>query len=206
MTPDSFQWLPFLTFAVVSSITPGPNVVMLASSGSRWGYRKTLPHLVGICFGFPLMLLIIQFSAGKVFSEFPWLYPALTVISLTYILWIAIWIFRMGFHDGLKIKSGLRPMRFHEAVLFQWVNGKAWQMAITIATIYASDNAWIKILGSLSFVVIILTTGSMWIELGKRIAVYLGKASVRKTYYSTLALALLLSTWPQGLSQLFGTR
>src|SRR5437879_777697 len=105
MSVNVFQWGPFLTFAIANSFTPGPNVIMLASSGGAWGLRRTLPHLLGVCFGLPIMLLLVQFGSDRIFKNFPWTLTLLTVLSLTYVSWLAIRIFKMGFAEEIKLKS-----------------------------------------------------------------------------------------------------
>ncbi|MBN8555080.1 MAG: LysE family translocator [Deltaproteobacteria bacterium] len=202
MPDQSFHWVAFLTFVLVQSSTPGPNVIMLAGSGSSWGFKKTIPHLAGVCVGFPIMVLLVQLGAGEVFLKWPWLYSLLTILSLLYVLWLALRIFETGFRGKVEITRSKRPMSFLEAALFQWVNGKAWQIVIMTATLYPSNHLHMKILQALSFLIALIITGSLWIELGKRIARYLQRPLFRKIYYSTLATALLLSTWPRGIQQL----
>lgn len=202
MVQTSFQWGAFLIFAFVQCATPGPNVVLLTGSGSTWGFRRSLPHLLGVCLGFPLMFLIVQLGAGETFRHAPWLFSLLTVLSLLYVVWLALRIFRMGFRENAKVEAGSRPMTFGEAVLFQWVNGKAWQMVLMAATIYPSPDLGTKVSGALVFVVLLLVTGSLWVEVGKRIARFLENPSVRRVYYSVLAASLLVSTVPAGISQL----
>lgn len=202
MSQTSFQWGAFLIFAFVQSATPGPNVVLLTSSGSAWGFKRSVPHLLGICLGFPLMFLIVQVGAGETFRRFPWLLPLLTVLSLAYVLLLAVKIFKLGFRENVRLEPSLRPMTFWEAILFQWVNGKAWQMVLMAATLYPSEDIETKILGALSFVVILAVAGAVWLEIGKRIARFLERELVRKIYYAALAASLLLATVPTGISQL----
>jgi threonine/homoserine/homoserine lactone efflux protein len=202
MPVQAFQWGSFIIFALINSSTPGPNNVMLAGSGSAWGYKRTIPHLLGVALGFPLMLLIVQFGAGIVFAKLPWLYPLLTVLCLAYILWLSYRILKLGWQGDLQIAPTSRPMTFWEAVLFQWVNGKAWQAAITVATIYTADSALLRTLTALAFVGILIFACSMWVETGKMIARYLQNERVRKFYYVFLALALVLSAFPTGIKQL----
>jgi threonine/homoserine/homoserine lactone efflux protein len=197
-----FPWVPFILFAMVNSITPGPNVILLASSGGAWGLKKTLPHLLGVCLGFPLMLLLVLYGSDQVFKRLPWVFSVLTVTSLLYILWLAYRVLKMGFDSELKLKTRTRPMGFTEAILFQWINGKAWQVTIMVSTLYLTTSHVTRILEVLVMVVISFAAGIFWIELGKRIARFLNKPTVRKVYYSVLAIALILSTWPTGIIRL----
>lgn len=202
MVSGSFPWGAFTVFAIVSSTTPGPNVVMLTSSGSAWGFKKSLPLLLGICFGFPLMFLIVQFGANEAFARVPWLFPLLTLLSLIYILWLAVRLFKTGFNGQLELNKSERPFTFMEITLFQWINGKAWQIVISAATIYPSTDSSTKFLTALIFIAVLFVCGSLWIEVGKRISRYLENPTVRKVYYAALAIALILSTVPAGIAQL----
>lgn len=202
MINETFQWMPFLIFAIVSCITPGPNVIMLASSGGAFGTRKTMPHLLGICFGLPVMLLIVMFGAEEVFKNHPWAFSLLTAVSLAYVTWLSWRIFRMGFAKKLVLSARVRPMNFVEAVLYQWVNGKAWQFVLTIATLFSVGTAFARLNQAGVILVITFISGMLWIELGKRIARFLEKPMTQKIYYTTLAIALMLSTWPSGVTAL----
>ncbi len=202
MTNQVFPWATFLVFAVVNCVTPGPNVILLAGSGSKWGFRKSLPAIVGVSIGFPLMLLIVQFGAGHAFAILPWLFPLLTTLSLMYILILSYRMWKLGQSDKRFDDGRVEAVGFFSMVGFQWVNAKAWQMVIMTATIYASDDLEIKLLGSLSFFIILLLSASFWVEIGKRISIYLERPMFRKIYYGCLAGALILSTFPKGLNQL----
>ncbi len=204
MAPISYQWFPFFTFVIVNAFTPGPNVIMLASSGSTFGFRRTLGHLLGVCFGVPLMFLVVVLGSGQIFDAFPWSLNALTVLSLLYVTWLAWRIAQMGFSKEMKLKSRVRPMNFLEGIAFQWVNGKAWQTVLMAATLFAVETFAMRMEQAGVFWIITFAAGILWIELGKRIALYLKRPLVRKIYFLTLALALLATTWPKGVAQLSG--
>ena len=82
-------WLPLLLFAVAGSLTPGPNNIMLAASGVNYGFRRTVPHMIGICIGFPLMFLAVGLGLSRVFEEAPVIHTALKVMGSAYLLWLA---------------------------------------------------------------------------------------------------------------------
>lgn len=124
------------------------------------------------------------------------------MLSLAYVLWLALRILKLGFQINLSIPTPERPMSFTEAALFQWINGKAWQIVLMVATLYPAHQAEVKIMTAVAFIGILIVAGSFWIEAGKRIARYLKQPAIRKAYYLFLALALLLSTIPTGLNQL----
>jgi threonine/homoserine/homoserine lactone efflux protein len=122
--------LSLVGFAFMTTITPGPNNFLLMSSGALFGWRKTLPHILGIQFGFIALLSAFVFGLGLVVADRPWLVTIAKLIGAAWLFWMAIQFFRMAFHLGrskaipvTKVKS--RPFRFYEAALFQWANPKA---------------------------------------------------------------------------------
>lgn len=121
---------PLALFALVSSITPGPNNIMLASSGLTFGFRRTIPHMLGVNLGFTLMLVLVGLGLGTMFQQLPWLYTVLKYAGAMYLLYLAWKIAMSG-----PLESGAqrgRPFTFMQAALFQWVNPKAWVMAVGV--------------------------------------------------------------------------
>lgn len=125
-------------FALVSSITPGPNNMMLMASGANFGLRRTVPHALGVGFGFTLMIVLVGVGLMGLFDLFPVLNLILKIISVAYLLWLA-WKINAGAPSGGDSPRG-RPMSFGQAVLFQRVNPKAWSMALTAIALYAPDR------------------------------------------------------------------
>ena len=120
-------FLPLLAFSVVSSITPGPNVLMIMASSTNYGYARTLPHIFGVALGFPLMMLALGLGLSGIFASHLWVYDALKWLCLPVLLWMAWRIATAGVPQGAEIKSrsrSQRPLRMHEAMLFQWVNAQ----------------------------------------------------------------------------------
>ena len=124
-------------FAFVTSITPGPNNLMLLASGTRFGWRRSLPHLMGISFGFAVMLLLVGLGLGEVFVRLPMLHEVLKWLSLVYLLYLAFKVATAAPPAADGSTSG-RPMGFGAAALFQVVNPKAWAMALTAVTAYGT--------------------------------------------------------------------
>ena len=120
--------LPLALFAFVSSITPGPNNVMLTASGATFGYRRTLPHMLGISAGVAVMLLMVGAGLGTVFETMPVLYSILKYVGAGYLLYLAWRIASANGMDGAAARS--KPFTFLEAAAFQWVNPKAWIMSV----------------------------------------------------------------------------
>ena len=136
MTFDLF--LALLGFALASAGTPGPNNLMLMTSGANYGWWRSLPHICGVWFGFPAMLFCVGLGIMQLFDALPVLEPTLKVISIAYMLWLA-WKITQASAPGNGTTSG-RPLTFLQASAFQWVNPKAWAMATGAITIYAADR------------------------------------------------------------------
>jgi threonine/homoserine/homoserine lactone efflux protein len=125
--------LPFVTYTLVMSITPGPNNVMLTAAGAGFGFRRTLPHLLGICCGFVAQLLAVCAGLGALFDRWPALQSALGWVGAAYLLYLGWQILRRRDAAG---RTGARPITFIEAALFQFLNPKAWVMTVTAATLF----------------------------------------------------------------------
>ena len=120
---------PLMSFAFVSSITPGPNNLMLASSGVAFGMRRSLPHVFGIPVGFAALLVVTGLGVGAVVANVPAAALGLKLFGTLYLAYLT-WIMRHAF-DIDHAQSAARPLRFIEAALFQFANPKAWIMALT---------------------------------------------------------------------------
>ena len=123
-------------FALVSSITPGPNNLMLMASGANYGFRRTLPHMLGVTLGFMLMVLLVGVGLVQVFDAFPVSYQLLKVVSVGYLLYLA-WKIATAAPVNNGSDSEGAPFTFVQAALFQWVNPKAWTMALTATLRFA---------------------------------------------------------------------
>lgn len=122
-------------FAFVMSVTPGPNNMMLLASGAQFGFRRTLPHMVGIVLGMASLLTSVLAGLGALFTVWPMLYTALKVVGGAYLLWLAWKITFAPVEDNetegeTKAQQKIRPMSCLQALLFQFVNPKAWMMSI----------------------------------------------------------------------------
>ena len=120
--------IPIILFCFSTSVTPGPNNIMLMSSGLNYGFKRSVPHLLGINIGFPLMIVAIGLGFGSLFTSFPFIYPVVKALGVSYLLFFA-WKVANAAPSGAKEKTGC-PITFFQAVLFQWVNPKAWVMAM----------------------------------------------------------------------------
>ncbi len=123
--------LALIAYAFVTSITPGPNNLMLLSSGVTYGFVRSIPHMLGIGLGFVLMVILVGLGVGSLLQSNPRFYLAMKVASLIYMLWLAWRIANSGSVSDNHVAADARPMTFLQAALFQWVNPKAWGMALT---------------------------------------------------------------------------
>lgn len=124
--------LPFILFALAGSITPGPNTMISTASGAAYGFARTLPQMLGVALGYPLMLVALGFGLGEIFRQFPWVHEVLRYAGAAFLLYLA---WRIAQASGPERAEAKKPLTFFEAALFQWINPKAWTLAIgTIAT------------------------------------------------------------------------
>lgn len=183
-------------FAFVSSITPGPNNIMLMNSGVNFGFKQTIPHLLGVAIGFTLMIVLVGLGVMQIFDRFPISYEILKVLSIVYLLYLALKIAMSGRtveHKSLKNK----PFTFTQAALFQWVNPKAWTMALTSISIYAPAKSVTAVLFvALIFGLINLPCICSWIALGQKIQILLKSNKQLRVFNITMALLLVMSLYP----------
>ncbi|GGA47419.1 LysE family translocator [Pelagibacterium lentulum] len=123
----------FLLAAVSAFFSPGPNNLMLMTSSAKFGLGRTVPHAMGIIFGFPLMVFVVGLGLGELFVAYPQINIVMRYLAAAYFLWMA-WTM-LGIRIGAASGSE-RPMRFYEAALFQWVNPKAWAMAVSFVALF----------------------------------------------------------------------
>ena len=194
MTLETF--LSLVVFAFVTSVTPGPNNMMLFASGVNFGFRRTLPHMLGIGGGFFSLLLGVGFGLGALLETMPELYTALKVLGGAYLLYIA---FKIGtsrvLPDG---KVGARPMTFWQAASFQWVNPKAWVMAVTAMTLFTDPDRYTLsvMLVGLAFALTNMPSVSTWAGFGTVLRAWLADPVRLKWFNVTMAVLLVASLWP----------
>ena len=133
----SVAFTAILSNSFINSVTPGPNNIMLASSGVKFGFRRTLAHFSGVYFGFLLMLTIVCFGLGEVFTRVPQIQPVLKYVGSAYLLYLAWRIFRSS---SISTATVGKPITFFEAALFQYINPKAWILAGTIPSAFVVDS------------------------------------------------------------------
>lgn len=185
-----------MTFALVMSITPGPNNTMLLASGVNFGFRRTLPHMLGITFGCMIMMIAIALGLGKIFSRVPVLYSAMEVVSVAYLLYLAC---KIAASRGLSVDTANeRPMTFVQAAAFQWVNPKAWMMAVTGVTAFRlNENLLINaLLLTVAFAIVNLPSISVWAAFGLGVRRFLSSPAVLRAFNWIMAALLIASIVP----------
>ncbi|KPM79783.1 LysE family translocator [Pseudoalteromonas sp. UCD-33C] len=189
----SFEILTALAlFALVSSITPGPNNLMLMSSGANFGFKKTTPHLLGVTLGFMLMLVLVGLGIMQLFDLFPPSYLILKVFCIAYLLYLAFKIATSNAQQ--KASSESKPFTFIQAALFQWVNPKAWAMALSAVSLYAPDkNLTSVLIVSLVFGLINLPCVRSWTLLGEKLQHWLASPKRLKAFNYLMAILLIAS-------------
>ena len=130
-------------FAIISSITPGPNNLLLMSSGALFGWRRSLPHLVGVLFGFAILMTSAVFGLGSVVAKWPWLITIVRLAGAAWLAWLAARYLVAGIRGPVALQDTgpvpiSRPFRFYEGVLFQWVNPKALILVLSAAGAYVA--------------------------------------------------------------------
>ncbi|CAG4922207.1 LysE family translocator [Paraburkholderia gardini] len=188
-----------ILFALVTSITPGPNNTMLLASGVNFGFRRTMPHILGISAGVALLMLSVGFGLGEAFRRFPMLYTTLEVASVVYLLYLA---WKIGTSGEIQTRKGeRRPMRFHEAIAFQWINPKAWMMVLTAATTIhlSADFGFNSLMMAVLFYVTGLPCICLWAAFGTSLRRLLSNPRWLRAFNIVMASLLVLSMYPVAL-------
>ncbi|WP_299025732.1 LysE family translocator [uncultured Sulfitobacter sp.] len=182
-------------FAFVSSATPGPNNLMLMASGANFGFRRSIPHMLGISIGFMIMMFAVGAGLVQIFDRFPVIYDVLKIASVIYMLWLA-WKIANAAAITKTAQAGA-PMTFLQAAAFQWVNPKAWAMALTAITVYVGDAAmvWLAV-AAFMFAFVNLPSVSIWTIAGQQMQRFLTNPRRLRAYNWTMAALLIASLYP----------
>ncbi len=190
-------FMALVVFAFVTSITPGPNNLMLLASGVNFGFRRTIPHMLGIGIGFLSLLLGVGYGLGAVLETAPALYVGLKFAGGAYMLYLAYKI-ATSTSVGRVDDESAQPMSFMQAWLFQWVNPKAWVMAVTAMASYTVHDAYsfsVLLIGVV-FAVINVPSVSSWAAFGSLLRQWLEDPVRLKWFNLTMAALLVVSLWP----------
>jgi len=186
------------SFALASTMTPGPNNIMLLSSGLTFGYKRTIPHALGVNIGFPVMVICVGLGIGKLFEVFPFVYTTLKVVGISYLLWMAWHIANTKGSLNEENKND-KPFTFFQAALFQWINPKAWVMAITSTAAFITDHQiasiQVMIISCIYFFCAILSTNS-WSLGGVMLKQFIRNERLVQIFNITMAILIVGSILP----------
>ena len=186
---DPHILLALAGFAFATTWTPGPNNVMLAASGATFGWRATVPHAMGVALGFAVMVFLIALGLGEIFQRSPVLRASLAWAGAAVMLWLA---WRIATAEAAQAQRRSRPLRFHEAAAFQWINPKGWAMAIGASATYArgDDPVFEAGLITAAFVIAGLTSSQTWAAFGAGIGQALGTGARLRAFNMIMGVLL----------------
>ena len=182
--------LPFATYSFVMSITPGPNNVMLTASGANFGFRRTVPHMLGIAAGCAVQMLAVCAGLGALFTKWPMLQTVLQWVGAAYLLWLGWKLVRSG-----EVAEGkaAEPITFFQAAAFQFVNPKAWVMSLSAVALFLP--AGLAVVPAASYlismmVMINLPCIAVWALFGSSLRGLLTRKTPRLAFNISMAVAL----------------
>ncbi|MDR7231039.1 threonine/homoserine/homoserine lactone efflux protein [Caulobacter sp. BE264] len=193
MTPELM--LAYVVFCFATAGTPGPNNMMLLASGANFGFRRTVLHILGISGGLGFMVLAMGLGLGGVFRAYPVLHEILKWVGAAYMLWLA---WKIATSSTVTDRALGKPMTFLQAAAFQWVNPKAWAMALGAVTTYAPENSGWTIVPLLAgtFMLVGAPCSAAWAGFGQGLRPFLDRPAVLRTFNVTMAVLLVASLVP----------
>ena len=189
--------LALAVFCLVTLFTPGPNNLMLMTSGLNFGVRRGVPHLLGVVLGFSLMVLIVGLGLGAIFEAWPLLYLLLKYAGAAYLLYLA-WQIAVSKPAVPSTDSARNPISFLQAAVFQWVNPKAWVMAVGAISTYAAVAPFpfnVIVIAAL-FGVFGLASSGTWLGFGAALQRILKDPRAVRIFNIVMALLLVASLYP----------
>ncbi|MGF1765546.1 LysE family translocator [Aliivibrio kagoshimensis] len=183
-----------LLFACVSTFTPGPNNIMLMTSGANVGFARTIPHMLGVALGFAFMVMLVGIGLVGIFNAYPVSHQILKYVSLAYLIYLAAKIAMSG---RAKEVDDFKPLTFFAAASFQWVNPKGWSMALSAVTLFSSGGAWVELcLIALAFTLANIPSVSFWTFAGQKLQHWLITPLRIRSFNISMAVLLIASTLP----------
>ncbi|HEY2144638.1 MAG TPA: LysE family translocator [Steroidobacteraceae bacterium] len=189
--------LTSIPFMISMGITPGPNNILVASSGVNFGFRATVPHILGVTFGYPFMLLVVGLGLAKIFIAIPMTHLVLKYVCIGYLLYLA-WRIATTSSVG-EARSTQKPMTLLQGAAFQWVNGKGWVVALGVVTTYTAVNQTLPLqIVALSAIALVITVVcvSCWTYFGALLRRYLHTENHRRWFNYSMAALLVVSILP----------
>jgi threonine/homoserine/homoserine lactone efflux protein len=185
-----------IVFCFVSAITPGPNNLMLLTSGVNFGFRRTIPHMLGVGLGFALMVGLVGVGLDVIFSRFPALLPTMRYAGAAYMLWLAAKLAFAGPVGEAEYRGN--PLGFFGAAAFQWINPKAWVIAVSALTAYAVSEDYTRsvVIVALVFGIVTMPCIAAWVSFGTAMRRVLANPRFIRPFNVTMALLLAASIIP----------
>ncbi len=182
-------------FAAATVFTPGPNNLMLIASGANFGLRRSLPHVAGVAYGLPLMIVPVGLGVMQLFDAWPATYLVLKALSVLYMLYLA-WKIATAAEVG-SARGSAKPLRFYQAAAFQWVNPKAWSMVLGAITLYAPGRD-LEALLWVAGIFAVAGTGSAltWTSLGTGLQRWLSAPRRLRWFNRCMAVLLVVAMLP----------
>lgn len=186
---------PLIGYAFATSVTPGPNNMMLLASGANFGVRRSLPHMLGISGGHAFMVLVMGLGLAQLIHAWPNLVILLKVLAVAYVAWLAWKIAHSAAPQAAQATG--KPLTFLQAAGFQWVNPKAVAMAISAVTVYGGDGSLgVVALVALTFACVNLPSVSVWTIAGDVLRHFLSNPVRLRVFNWTMAALLVVSMAP----------
>jgi threonine/homoserine/homoserine lactone efflux protein len=187
-----------LPFLASMGFTPGPNNILVASSGVNFGFRATVPHILGVTIGYPLMLLLVGVGLSRIFTQVPSVHTVLKYACIAYLLYLA-WRIASAPVLNTETRRSAKPLTFLQAAAFQWVNGKGWVVALSAVTTYTVVNATLTMqVLALAALALLITLASVccWTLFGSVLRQYLHTQRRRRWFNYSMAALLVASIVP----------
>ena len=185
-------------FSIATSLTPGPNNIMLLSSGLTYGYKRTIPHILGVIIGFPLMTIFVGLGLGEFFKLYPIVFSVLKILGIMYLLWLA-WKIANSTPSFKKNNKESQPLKFIPIVLFQWINPKNWIKIITAMSVYVTsvEHATMQIIIiTLIFLITVIISANSWALGGVVLKKLIKSEQGIKRFNIIMAIVLIFSIFP----------
>lgn len=200
MTPDNI--LALMGFAFVMSISPGPGNFLLLASGANLGFARSLPLVLGISAGFLSMVFLVGIGLGEILEQNPLIYDLLRLVCGAYVLWLAFQIARSRSLGSEGEKQISEPIGFFQAALFQWVNPKAWAVALIVTVTYTTPDNFLTslVILILFFAVVNIPSISVWALSGAALRRILSSGRRIVFFNTTMSLLLVGSIIPMLLN------
>lgn len=191
---DYTQWWSLIAFAFVATFSPGPNNIMLMTSGANVGFIRTIPHMLGITLGFSIMVLLVGIGLTDLFQRYPWIQQGLHIACTGYLIYLAI---KIALSQPAQNKPDYHPMTFLAAALFQWLNPKGWSMALTAVSVFNPSASWLQLVViALVFTLVNIPSVSVWAVAGKHLSNWMNDPRYVRWFNGAMGSLLLLSVLP----------